>query len=86
MKEKTVKKLYQIDDEVLVLIGKAEVTVISKNDPAYNIVEINNDITVNNQFEENLDLALEDWVKAVDEEKIKEKVMKKVGLQPTLFF
>ena len=80
MKEKTVKKLYQIDDEVLVLIGKAEVTVISKNDPAYNIVEINNDITVNNQFEENLDLALEDWVKAVDEEKIKEKVMKKVGL------
>lgn len=80
MKEKTVKKLYQIDDEVLVLIGKAEVTIISKNDPAYNIVEINNDITVNNQFEENLDLALEDWIKAVDEEEIKKRVMKKVGL------
>ena len=80
MKEKIVKKLYQIDDEVLVLIGKAEVTIISKNDPAYNIVEINNDITVNNQFEENLDLALEDWIKAVDEEEIKKRVMKKVGL------
>lgn len=80
MKEKTVKKLYQIDDEVLVLIGKAEVTIISKNDPAYNIVEINNDITVNNQFEENLDLALEDWIKAVDEEEIKKRVMNKVGL------
>lgn len=80
MKEKTVKKLYQIDDEVLVLIGKAEVAIISKNDPAYNIVEINNDITVNSQFEENLELALEDWIAAVDEEKIKDKIMKKVGL------
>ena len=80
-KKKTIaKKLYQIGDQVLVLIGKARVTVIHKNDPAYNIVEINDKIEVNGQFEKNLDFELQEWYEAEKEEEIKKRVMNKVGL------
>jgi hypothetical protein len=82
MKKEKAIKLYQIKNEILVLITKRnEITVIDSNDPTYDIVNKDGGtIIVNSQFEKNLDLAIEDWIAAIDEGKIKERIMKKVGL------
>ena len=82
-KKKKAIKLYQIKNEILVLITakRDEITVIDSNDPTYDIVNKDGGtIVVNSQFEKNLDLALEDWIAAIDEEKIKKRIMNKVGL------